>query len=174
MIKLQPFNENDFNALIEEIPDARFLLQWAGPKYRFPLDKAQLQGTLSETLGQQPKITMFKAVLSHTMETVGHIQLMSIDYNIKACSMGRVLIYSKYRGKGFGKEMVTMAVQHAFEILGINEIMLGVFDFNKTARAVYKNVGFVAFEFDNAAVAFENEKWNRIRMKIQKQNWKPL
>jgi hypothetical protein len=54
LIKLQTFDESDFNQLIAAIPDARFLLQWAGPKYNFPLDVSQLKDTLAKTTGEQP------------------------------------------------------------------------------------------------------------------------
>jgi len=35
-IRLQAFEEGDFDRLIAEVPDGRFLLQWAGPKYTYP------------------------------------------------------------------------------------------------------------------------------------------
>ena len=46
MIVLLPFETNDVDELIAELTDARFLLQWAGPRYTYPLDGAQLRDTL--------------------------------------------------------------------------------------------------------------------------------
>jgi len=46
-------------------------------------------------------------------------------------------------GKGFGKEIVAWTVQHAFRMMGIHRITLGVFESNPRAQAVYKAVGFV-------------------------------
>lgn len=37
-IRLQAFEEGDFDQLIAEVPDTRFLLQWAGPKYSYHLN----------------------------------------------------------------------------------------------------------------------------------------
>jgi RimJ/RimL family protein N-acetyltransferase len=168
LITLQTFDEGDFNQLIAEIADARFLLEWAGPKYSFPLDTAQLNDTLSKARGEKPSYKVFKALYLETFETVGHIQLMNIDYNTATCILGRVLIFSDFRGKGFGKAMVKLAVKDAFENLGLHEIRLNVFDSNETAIAIYRSIGFVDYEFKEDARHFQNESWNLIKMKLNK------
>ncbi len=171
MIKLQPFNEDDFSQLIAEIPDTRFLLQWAGPKYTFPLDAAQLNDTLANTNGEKPPLKAFRVIRSDTIEIVGHIQLMDIDYNAGSCILGRVLIFRKYRGNGFGKAMVEEAVKFAFGNMHLAEITLGVFDFNTPAIDVYRSIGFAEFQFMKDARQFQNESWNVIRMKLNKVEW---
>jgi RimJ/RimL family protein N-acetyltransferase len=171
LIELQPFYESDFSKLIDEIPNARFILQWAGPKYTYPLDAAQLSDTLANTIREKPSFQVFKAIRSDTSETVGHIQLMDIDYNAASCVLGRVLIFQKYRGNGFGKSMVQAAVKFAFENLYLAEITLGVFDFNTPAIDTYKSIGFAEFQFNKGARQFQNESWNVIKMKLSKNSW---
>jgi RimJ/RimL family protein N-acetyltransferase len=168
MLTLQKFNGNDFARLIAEVPDARFLLQWSGPKYSYPLDESQLSDTLTKTTGDQPSFKIFKAVRLDTYETAGHIQLMNIDYTAAACTLGRVLIFNAYRGKGLGKELVSLAIKEAFDNLNLNEITLNVFDFNASAIATYKKNGFVEYQFAPEARSFQDEKWNVIKMKIHK------
>lgn len=138
LIKLQTFYESDFKQLIAAVPDARFLLQWAGPKYTYPLDVSQLKDTVLKTYGEQSSFKVFKAIRSNTFETVGHIQLMNINYSAASCVLDRVLIFPDHRGNGFGKSMVKLAVKYAFENLGLHEITLNVFDFNKNAIASLK------------------------------------
>lgn len=168
MIRLQKFVESDFDRLIAEVPDARFLLQWAGPKYIYPLDVTQLNSTLAKTTDGKPSFKVFKAILSNTSETVGHIQLMDIDNNTSSCVLGRVLIFKHHRGKGFGKKMAKSAVKNAFDNLGMHEITLSVFDFNTSAIATYKSIGFVEYQFNEGARQFRTEKWNVIKMKLNK------
>jgi RimJ/RimL family protein N-acetyltransferase len=168
LINLLKFNDSDCSQLISEIPDARFLLQWAGPKYSYPLDDAQLTETITNTIGEKPSYKVFKAIKSDTLETVGHIQLMNIDYDIERCFLGRVLVFKKYRHKGYGKELVQEAIRIAFEQIGMNEIILGVFDFNTAAIELYKKIGFSKFHFVEGARQFQNESWNLIRMKLCK------
>ncbi len=171
MLRLETFSENDLSLLISAISDARFLLQWAGPKYKYPLDDTQLKDTLAKTNGEQPFFKVFKTVKTGGSETIGHIQLMDIDYNNSNCMLGRVLIFPQYRGKGFGKAMIKCAVEYAFKELGLDEITLGVFDFNKSAIAAYQGIGFVEYQFNKGARQFQNEKWNLIKMKLHKNEW---
>lgn len=171
LIELQPFNEGDFSPLITEIPDSRFLLQWAGPKYTYPLDATQLSDTLANTIGAKPSYQVFKGIRPDKLKTVGHIQLMDIDYNSASCILGRVLIFQKYRGNGLGKEMVQMAVKFAFENMCLSEVTLGVFDFNTPAIDTYKSIGFAQFQFNKGARQFQTESWNVIKMKLCKNSW---
>jgi len=171
LIELQPFNDRDFSKLISEISDARFLLQWAGPKYIYPLDIVQLSNTLENTIEKKPSFQIFKAINTDTAETVGHIQLMDIDYKAASCVIGRVLIFQKFRGNGFGKAMVQEAVKFAFENLNLDEVTLGVFDFNAPAVKIYKEIGFSEFQFNKGARQFHNENRNVIKMKLSKNSF---
>ena len=152
--------------LIASVPDARFLLQWAGPNYQYPLDAAQLKRTLAKAAGEQPSVKVFKAVLGTTSEVVGHIQLMNIDYKRGCCRIGRVMILPGHQGAGLGREMVRLAVWEAFDNLGLVEITLGVFDFNKAAIAAYQRLGFKPNGLKTGAVSFQDELWNLIEMKL--------
>jgi RimJ/RimL family protein N-acetyltransferase len=166
MIRLENFFESDCDSLIAFVPDARFLLQWAGPNYRHPLDTIQLKRTLARTAGEQPPVKVFKAVLRTTSQVVGHIQLMNIDYSRACCRIGRVMIFPDHQGAGLGKEMVRLAVREAFDNLGLVEITLGVFDFNKAAIATYKSLGFKEHGLKVGAFAFRDETWNPMEMKL--------
>jgi len=168
LIELQPFGKGDYRQLIAEIPDARFLLQWAGPRYTYPLDAAQLDDTMADTVGEKPSSQLFKAIREDTSEAIGHIQLMGIDHNASSCVLGRVLIFERHRGNGFGKSIVQQAVKFAFESLGLTEITLGVFDFNTPAINTYRSIGFAEYQFRRDARQFRNESWNVIRMKLHK------
>ena len=166
MIKLKDINEKDFQQIINSIPDARFLLQWAGIEYTYPLDNTQLKKSL-----EKPTIKMFKAIESNTSESIGHIQLLKIDYDNLSCVLGRVLIFFEFRNNGLSKELVNCAINYVFIKLGLNEITLNVFDFNKSAISTYKKVGFVEYEFIENARQFQNENWNLIKMKLYKDDW---
>ena len=70
------------------------------------------------------------------------------------------------RGKGMGTAMVAEALNYSFNNLGLMEINVGVFDFNKPAIACYKKLGFTEYEFREHARQFENESWNLVMMKL--------
>lgn len=62
MVKLEYFTEEDFQQLIDWIPNAEFSLQWGGPAFTFPLTNAQLKNYLqnansdnAQTPSRQPE-----------------------------------------------------------------------------------------------------------------------
>ncbi|MEI8248229.1 MAG: GNAT family protein [Lentisphaerota bacterium] len=167
MVKLRKFEEADIPRLIGRIPDERFLRQWAGHHYQYPLDRAQLLKSLERTRGGKPSHFMFTAFRQGDGTAVGHIELMNIDYANESACLGRALIcQAEDRGKGLGKAMVAEALNYGFNVLGLMEINIGVFDFNKPAIACYKKLGFTEYEFREHARQFENESWNLVMMKL--------
>jgi RimJ/RimL family protein N-acetyltransferase len=169
MIELRRFEREDCERLISWISDARFLLQWAGPQYAWPLDLKQVCDNLDKTIGEKPAQYMFKAIDSSRGEVVGHIELIRVDYEKRAAHIGRVLIGElSRRGNGAGKEMLSRLIEFAFGVLEFEELTLSVFDFNAPAIACYKSLGFEQYEFHDKALRFEDEPWNLIRMRLRK------
>lgn len=171
LLELREFNESDFDQLIAAIPDKRAHLQWAGPEYAYPLTAGQLKETLSKTTGETPSFKVYKAVLSDTGRTVGHVQLMDIDRTGSRCVLGKVLIFPAHRGRGLGTSLVRSAVEEAFAGLGLREVTLLVFDFNEAAIATYKSIGFVPAPPHPGALPFEGETWQAIRMALTGERW---
>ncbi|MAS94855.1 MAG: GNAT family N-acetyltransferase [Verrucomicrobiales bacterium] len=172
VIELRPFEYSDIPRLIGWIPDARFLLQWAGPGYSFPLDAAQLFEALGKTKGTAPSHLMFKALRQPEDVVIGHIELMGIDHKRRRAHMGRVLIGEpKWRGKGYGRQMVKAAIDYAFGTMNFDTITLSVFDFNTRAMAAYEAIGFLEYERVSAARRFGEESWGLVLMRIERDVW---
>ena len=172
MIKLQKFNKSDCKQLISWVPDDSFLLQWAGPLYTFPLNESQLAETIKQTEGEHPTFFLFKAVDMASHTTIGHIELINIDYEQGRGHIARVLVGSKaHRGKGYGRILMNLIVEFAFKKLGLETLTLGVFDFNQAAISCYQNIGFKPLEYRKNASKFKNEYWHLIVMKLTKKKW---
>ena len=171
LLELRRFDEGDIDQLCAVITDPRLHLEWTGPEYTYPLDARQLQETLAKTRGQRPSFKAYKAVLPGTGETVGHVQLMDIDYAKATCVLGKVLIFPPYRGRGLGKALVRMAVNEAFVSLGLRKMTLLVFDFNEAAIATYRSLGFVPSPPDPGDLMFEGESWHAIAMTVTRERW---
>jgi RimJ/RimL family protein N-acetyltransferase len=173
MLKLESFTEQDFERLINWIPDSRLLMQWAGSNYSFPLDKKQLAENLLDSKGKNPKAFIFKCVNTENNEVIGHIEIRRIDYANKSAVIARVLVGNvKNRGLGHGKEMTSLVMSFAFSKINLRTLYLNVFDFNKSAIAVYKKLGFTEIEFKEKAKDFEGERWNNIKMRLNYEDWK--
>ena len=167
MITLEKFETRDIQRLIDWVPDADFLLQWSGPKYVFPLDVKQLTTTFDVTRGPHPSHYMFKAMLAG--ETVGHIELMQVDYVAHSAVLARVLIGAKqYRGQGWGKRMIQQALNFAFNDLALQNIDLGVFKFNKAAIHCYREFGFKSYKI---TPNLKDDNWTLLRMNLNRNDW---
>ncbi len=146
MIVLKKFTTTDIPELLDWIKDtdAMFLMQFAGPKYRYPLDKEQLLETLHDNT-----FLVFKAIEQETNKMVGHCQLMRIDLDSKTASIGRVLIKPEKRGFGYGSEMLEQLVKYSKKNLKLKHLNLQVFDFNKSAYKCYLKYGFIESKREN-------------------------
>jgi RimJ/RimL family protein N-acetyltransferase len=130
MIILETFEKKDIPELLDWLKDsdAEFLIQFAGPKYRFPLDEKQLLDTLYDK-----SILLFKAIDETTGATIGHCQLMKIDLVNKSASIGRVLVKPDKRNLGYGYAMLKELINYATSVLKLKQLNLRVFDFNQSA-----------------------------------------
>ena len=173
-LKLQKFDRSDFPRLISWIPDARFLLQWTGPGYSFPLDDKQLADNQWEADSHPPRKYIFKAVAAPDDEIVGHIELVRHRDDPEKGRLARVLIGpTAQRGRGNGSEMVRQVVTFGFKKLELKAIDLAVFDFNQSAIACYENIGFRRVETMQDACQFEDETWSGYRMEMSREEWSP-
>ncbi len=103
MIVLERFENKDIAELLGWLKDtdAEFLMQFAGPRYKFPLDEEQLMGTLADESG-----IAFRVMENGNGRALGHCQLLRIDPLGKAATVGRVLIKAEARGHGHGHAAV--------------------------------------------------------------------
>lgn len=77
-----------------------------------------------------------------------------------------IIVDKARRGKGYGKEMLKLALRYAFEITGAKAVQLNVFRENAPARQCYEKVGFVQRKIDEDAFAYKDELWSRCNMII--------
>jgi len=168
MIKLTKFENSDISQLISWIPDARFALQWAGPKYEFHNLKENIQSALCESQKPNPTIFLFNAYCSDCNKTVGHIQLLQINVEKKEGRIGKVLICDKYRGNGYGIKMVEELCKFSFNHVLLDRLTLAVYDFNTIAIKAYEKIGFKKLHFIKNATIYAGENWNSFEMELSK------
>lgn len=82
-----------------------------------------------------------------------------------------VIVDKTKRGKGYGKEMLTLALQYAFQITGAEAVQLNVFSENTPAKHCYEKVSFVERNVDKNVFPFKDELWSRCNMVASKQSF---
>lgn len=173
MIRLEYFTKDDFQQLIDWIPNASFALQWGGPAFTYPLTHEQLENYVEDANHENASTSIFKVLDAASNEIVGHIALENVNRAHENARVGKVLIGpNTRRGKGYGTHMLLAVLQFAFEELQLHKVTLGVFDFNLAAIACYEKVGFQQEGFLRDASKHGNEYWNLIEMGILENEWR--
>jgi RimJ/RimL family protein N-acetyltransferase len=142
-VRLEPFGPADFTRLIGWVsagaPES--LLQWAGPRFTWPLDAAQLESYLEPTRAAPPTRLVWRAD-DEAGAPFGHVELTAIDREHRSAALSRVLVDPTRRGEGRSRAMVAAALAVAFGDLGLHRVELRVFDFNTPALRCYESLGF--------------------------------
>jgi RimJ/RimL family protein N-acetyltransferase len=166
MIELTVFTKEDIQRLLSWVPDSRFTLQWAGPKYSFDKLEENLIEAISEASKPNPSIYIFNCLNTKKNKIIGHIQILRIDRDKKEGRIGKVLICKEYRGLGYGEKMVQAICKFGFEKQMLNKLTLAVYDFNLTAIKTYEKIGFKKIKYEKESIKYKEECWGSYEMEI--------
>jgi RimJ/RimL family protein N-acetyltransferase len=173
MIELQPFAREDFPQMIAWATSAEFLMQWCGWTFTYPLDNAQLERYIRTSEGEHPSRRIFRVVYTETGKVIGHLALSNLDPRGSLATIACVLVGAPHlRGKGIGAEMVSKALDIAFDQLHLHRVELNVFDFNTPAIALYEKLGFTKEGYIREARKVGDQYWNHYHMGILENEWR--
>lgn len=166
MIKLETFNETDFDRLIKWAENEEMLVQFSGPIFKFPLTKEQLENYLKEK-----KSSVFKVVDRESGKIIGHSEIYHSENGVaKLC---RILIGDESsRGKGIGEKIINKLVEYCFEKLEVEKVELNVYDWNKSAIRCYEKSGFEINPNKITQIEVKGNTWISLNMILNKSKWK--
>lgn len=164
VIRIEKFEEINYQDLISWIDSEEELMQFAGPLFKFPLTVEQLNASLSD----KNRIA-FRVVNNQTNSSIGHSELYVSDNSVK---LGRILIGDKeQRGKGIGKQIVNLLLDYAFNKLNKTVADLNVFDWNIEAIKCYERVGFSINPEIRLERKVRDKVWIALNMSITKSTY---
>ena len=147
------------------------MVQWAGPAFKWPMTQKQFREQLRAAKGKAA--TLFPFGLYRGDILIGYCELARYDRKSQSVHLSRVIISPKHRNKGFAQIMIDHVLKLGFEELGLNRIMLGVFDFNKPAVKCYKKMGFKLEGTLRQTTKVGDSFWNCHMMSILRKEWQP-
>jgi diamine N-acetyltransferase len=95
-------------------------------------------------------------------ELVGACSLENIDHNFLRADFG--IFLGPRRGTGIGTDATRLALEWAFTILGLRNVMLETYEFNEQAIRAYENAGFQTIGRRRDAVLALGKRWDVILM----------
>lgn len=165
-MRIRPYISGlDFDEIENWITDERMHAMWCANLIRYPLQKRDFEKTLEE-LAVKFKDSPYVATTNEG-KLVGFF-CYSVNLDTNEGMLKFVVTSPEFRGKGFGREMVALAVKYGFEITKANAVQLNVFSENINAKKCYLSVGFTERTNTGNAFRFRDEMWTRCNMVINR------
>ena len=164
-MRLRPYIPSlDFDIISNWITESREHAMWCAGRTKFPIECEDFNKLL-EDIAIRCGDTPFIAA-DNNGKPVGFF-CYSVNTESNEGMLKFVMIDPEQRGKGFGKEMLKLAVRYAFEFTGAERVRLCVLSANDRAKQCYRSIGFKDCGTDSGAFTYENESWDRCYMVIE-------
>ncbi len=174
MLRLRPYKAYDAQIITKWLKDEFAFRQWSADRYEnYPITPEDMN-CYYDTDSSNPRIWGMTAF--DDTGIVGHFTMrFPNESSYDEIRLGFVIVADKKRGKGYGKEMLALAVRYAFDFVKADKISLGVFENNTAAFACYKSCGFktVAFAIPESYNCM-GETWNCIEMELSRKDFEKL
>ena len=158
-MKLRPFNPKDAVKILSWCKDKTAFRKWSADRYSVypPMPE--------DMLAQYESGVIFPfTAIDGEGKVLGHIILRYPDSSRTVIRFGFVIVDDQLRGKGYGKQLLQLAIQEATHEFGAKKITLGVFDNNPSAFHCYESVGFKVIGTDSYQI--DGEEWTGKEMEI--------
>ena len=105
-------------------------------------------------------------IVEHQGRFLGEVRLDEVDSERKRCRLAIGFYDPGKLGMGLGREAICLALAHAFDVLGLRQVVLRVIAYNERAIRCYRACGFVEIERERAAVCLDGEKHDDVIMAV--------
>lgn len=130
---------------------------------RQPFTFEQEEARITE-LSTSEKMVMFTIYERSSWSPIGTTYLTDISYKQRRAEFGLMIGEPSQRGKGYGTEATRLVLDFGFTVLGLNSVMLTVFEYNLAGKRTYDKAGFKEFGRRRQSVWMGGRFWDEIYM----------
>ncbi|MCQ2483113.1 MAG: GNAT family N-acetyltransferase [Clostridia bacterium] len=162
-MRLRPYKSCDSKVIENWIQDRDVFMKWGGEHFgAFPIDAKVIDDKYCKNNGDCVEEDNFYpwTAVDEDNKPVGHFIMRYTNGDSRQLRFGWVIVDDAVRGKGYGKQMLTLGLKYAFDILGADKVTIGVFEGNESAYHCYRKSGF------KTVTVVKGEPWNVIEMEI--------
>lgn len=174
MLRLRPYKNCDAKTIISWCKDETSFRKWTSDRYEaFPITEVDMNTKYVDFNGDCAEEDNFYPMTAFDDSgVVGHLIMRFIDEGKRVIRFGFVIVDDTKRGKGYGKEMIRLAIKYSFEIIKADKITIGVFENNLPAYYCYKAAGFKDIKTDDDVICeLFGEKWKILELELDKRNY---
>lgn len=166
MLRLRPYKNCDAKYIVSWIKDEVSFRKWCADRYEsYPISAEDMNKQYSACAEAD---NFYEMTAFDESGVVGHLIMRFVDEGKTILRFGFVIVDDKKRGKGYGKEMLSLALKYASEILKVQKVTLGVFINNESAYHCYQSVGFQDVLSDHMEIYhIFGEEWQCREMELE-------
>ncbi|QEK51174.1 GNAT family N-acetyltransferase [Pedobacter aquae] len=156
-MKLIPFEEQYIPILTNWMKDEDTLLKFAGIAFQYPLTREQMLSYIQK----HPERLIYLGIDDEN-QPIAYGEV--IPQENESARLGHLLIgESQNRGKGLGKQLITLLINEAKLELGIKRIDLYLLSNNEVAAQCYLKYGFHFIDND-FSITYKNQSYPILKM----------
>jgi len=166
MLRLRPYHPNDAQHVVSWITDETAFYKWCANRFdKYPITAEELNDHYYSA-GED----FFVMTAFDEDGPVGQLTMRYPEENRTHVRFGYIIVDDRRRGKGYGRQMLTLALEYAFRILGAGKVSLGVFENNPSAQRCYKASG-LRETGGGWTCNIMGEEWKCIEMCVKKEDY---
>ena len=165
-MRLRPYiKSKDFQYIAGWTGGEREHALWCANNFPYPVADEAFHSFLEKTM-EEWTVGAFAAT-DDSGKTVGFFRY-SVNTESNEGFLASVILDPALRGKGYGREMLRLALRYAFELTGAKSVQLNVFAENQNAKRCYEILGFTQKSLTKDEFVYIDEVWSRGNMTIAK------
>ena len=171
MLRLRPYKKSDADYIISWINNEDTFSLWGGERFcQFPISSDIINDKYFNNNGDCVEEDNFYPLTAFDENgPVGHFIIRYINGDKRILRFGWVIVDDKRRGQKLGKEMLTLGLNYAFNILKGDKVTIGVFENNLPALNCYLSCGFhKSEEIKESCCKFKGEDNKVLELEILK------
>ncbi len=166
MLYLRSYDPDDAQKIVSWIGDEVSFRQWCADRYEaYPISAEDVNRYYAPYADSD---RFFPMTACDGTEPVGHLLLRFTNETRTALRFGFIIVDASKRGRGYGRNMLMLALQRAFSFPQVAKVTLGVFENNAPARACYRSVGFREAVCAPERYEILGEIWNCLEMELER------
>jgi RimJ/RimL family protein N-acetyltransferase len=130
------------------------------------LDQVERWFEMRATPAQIGAVVVFTIYENDTWRPLGNTALDNINMRDRTAEFGIFIGETNLQGKGYGSEATSLMLDYAFTGLGLQNVMLRVWEYNMAGIRVYEKAGFREFGRRTRAHMMNGRWWDDIYMQI--------
>lgn len=170
-IRLRPLEERDLPVLVDTYHDLDLQLTTDGDAP--PMSDIQVKAFWTDILTDSGAELRYFAIeaLDDSTQMIGACSLQHIDMRNRHAELSIFIPGRIVRGKGYGTEAVRLLLRYGFDVLRLDKVYLGVYDFNEGGIRAYEKNGFRYEGRHRQMLYYDGHMWDEWFMGILRTEW---